>query len=85
MWLWPPRRYIWLLIILKVSSPDIITIPEAVITCLFLAVLVGNAYAVDVHWGSAKKVMEQKIVGIRGGSGGASRRTRRPSSHDMAA
>jgi len=67
--LWSLWAYIWLLIILKVSSPDIITIPEAVITCLFLAVLVGNAYAVDVHWGSAKKVMEQKIVGIRGGSG----------------
>jgi len=61
--------YVWLLIILKVSSPDIITIPEAVITCLFLVVLIGIAYFADVHYGDAKIAAgnaASKVVGIRG-------------------
>ena len=61
--------YVWLLIILKVSSPDIITIPEAVITCLFLVVLIGIAYFADVYYGDAKIAAgnaASKVVGIRG-------------------
>lgn len=61
--------YVWLLIILKVSSPDIITVVEAVFTCLFLVVLIGIAYFADVYYGDAKiaaGVMSQKMVGLRG-------------------
>lgn len=65
--------YVWLLIILKVWTPDVITVAEAVITCLFLAVLIGIAYFADVYYGDAKLaagVMSQKMVGLRSVSTG---------------
>merc|ERR1739844_106078 len=42
--------YIWLLIILKVSSPNIVSIWEAVLTFLMFPILVVVAYAGDKGW-----------------------------------
>ena len=42
--------YIWLLIILKVSSPNVVSIWEAVLTFLMFPILVVVAYAGDKGW-----------------------------------
>ena len=42
--------YIWLLIILKVSSPNVVDIWEAVLTFLMFPILVVVAYASDKGW-----------------------------------
>jgi len=42
--------YIWLLIILKVSSPNVVDMWEAIITFLFFPILVVLAYCADKGW-----------------------------------
>ena len=42
--------YLWLLIVLKASSPDVIDIWEAALTFLFFPLLVLIAYAADKRW-----------------------------------
>jgi solute carrier family 8 (sodium/calcium exchanger) len=42
--------YLWLLIVLKASSPDVIEIWEAVLTLIYFPVLVLVAYAADKRW-----------------------------------
>ena len=42
--------YIWLLVILKWSSPDEVSIWEAVLTFLFFPILVVIAYSADKGW-----------------------------------
>ena len=42
--------YIWLLIILKWSSPDEVYLWEAIVTFLFFPILVLIAYAADKQW-----------------------------------
>ena len=42
--------YIWLLIILMVSSPDVVEPWEAVLTFLFFPLLTGLAFAADKGW-----------------------------------
>ena len=42
--------YLWLIIILKASSPDVVDIWEAVLTFMFFPILVLVAYAADKKW-----------------------------------
>ncbi len=42
--------YIWLLIILKWSSPKVVSLVEAVLTFAFFPILVLVAYAADKRW-----------------------------------
>merc|ERR1719445_1757411 len=42
--------YVWLLIILKVSTPDVVDVWEAVMTFLFFPILVVVAYCADKGW-----------------------------------
>ena len=42
--------YIWLLVILKWSSPGVVTMLEAVLTFAFFPILVVVAYAADKRW-----------------------------------
>ena len=42
--------YLWLLVVLKLSSPDVIEIWEAVLTFIFFPILVLVAYAADKRW-----------------------------------
>lgn len=42
--------YVWLVIVLKFSSENVIDIWEAVLTCLFFPILVCIAYAADKRW-----------------------------------
>jgi len=42
--------YIWILIILKVSSPNVVDLWEAILTFLFFPILVVLAYAGDKGW-----------------------------------
>jgi len=42
--------YLWLLIILKYSSPNVIDIWEAIVTFVFFPVLLVSAYAADQGW-----------------------------------
>lgn len=44
--------YLWMVLILSVSSPDVVDITEAVLTFAFLPVLIWSSYTVDLHgWG----------------------------------
>ena len=42
--------YLWLIIVLKASSPDVIEIWEAALTFMFFPILVMIAYAADKRW-----------------------------------
>ena len=42
--------YIWFLIILMVSSPDVVEPWEAILTFLFFPILTGLAFAADKGW-----------------------------------
>jgi len=39
--------YVWLVVILKVTSPDVVTVPEALITFAFFPLLVALAFSLD--------------------------------------
>ena len=39
--------YLWLIIILTVWTPNVVTVPEAVLTFLFFPILVCSAYGAD--------------------------------------
>jgi Ca2+/Na+ antiporter len=42
--------YIWLYIVLLITTPNIVTLPEALITFLFFPMLVALAFAADKNW-----------------------------------
>jgi len=42
--------YVWLLVILKVSSPNVVEIWESVLTFLFFPILVVIAFSADKGW-----------------------------------
>ena len=44
--------YVWLLIMVKFSTPEIITLIEAIITCCLMVVLLLIAYYVDTRMGA---------------------------------
>ena len=46
--------YIWMYIVLKVWSPDYVTIPESILTLIFLGLLIAFAYCAD-KWNQGKK------------------------------
>jgi solute carrier family 8 (sodium/calcium exchanger) len=62
--------YIWLLIILMVSSPNVVEVWEAVLTFLFFPILTGLAFAADKGWldKCASKVAptESRVTAIGG-------------------
>ncbi len=55
--------YIWLLLILKVLSPNVIEIWEALMTLLFFVVLVGTVYVADKKF-CLKMLKKRKAVNI---------------------
>jgi len=59
--------YIWLFIMVIVSSPERITIAEGVITCVLLVCLIAHAYIVDKY--SQKRQENAKIKSITGTKG----------------
>jgi len=59
--------YVWLLLIVVVISPEVITISEAVITCIFLLILIIQAYAVD-RWSTIQSTKKYKTVSGKGGA-----------------
>eukprot|EP00908_Phaeocystis_cordata_P011090 Transcript_21930.p1 GENE.Transcript_21930~~Transcript_21930.p1 ORF type:complete len:847 (+),score=396.79 Transcript_21930:160-2700(+) len=71
---WSVFAYIWLLIMLIVWTPDIITVAEAALTCVFLVILILQAYAIDVYWdrvrqkASAALGSTKKLINMRTGS-----------------
>eukprot|EP00850_Spirogloea_muscicola_P003048 SM000012S25310 [mRNA] locus=s12:228229:231058:- [translate_table: standard] len=48
--LWSLWAYLWLLVILKFSSPNVVTVWEAAVTVLHMPVLMLHAYAEDQRW-----------------------------------
>merc|ERR1712020_452794 len=42
--------YVWLLVILKVSSPNVVDVWESVLTFLFFPILVVIAFSADKGW-----------------------------------
>jgi len=46
--------YVWLLIILQASSPDVVTLPEALITFILFPVLASLAFAADKNYCTTK-------------------------------
>ena len=48
--------YVWLLFILAVNSPNVVDLPEAIISFLFFVILVVLAYLADIKWLSKKQV-----------------------------
>ena len=55
--------YVWLLIILRATTPDVITLAEGILTLLFFFVLLGIAYVADVY---PPKFLRSKILRTRG-------------------
>lgn len=47
--------YVWLLVVLEFSSPNVVESWEAALTFLFFPMLVGIAYAADQNWKCGKK------------------------------
>jgi Ca2+/Na+ antiporter len=58
--------YVWLLIIVLASSPEVITITEGVLTCVLLFMLIAMAYYADIKSTAAHK---KKIIGTMGPAG----------------
>ena len=61
--------YIWLLIILMVSSPDVVEPWEAILTFLFFPILTGLAFAADKGWldkCASKVAPESRVTAIGG-------------------
>ena len=55
--------YLWLVIIVSVSSPEVVSVWEAVVTLLLLPILVVLAYMADVGWlGEWGKTLEVRIA-----------------------
>jgi solute carrier family 8 (sodium/calcium exchanger) len=63
---WSVWAYVWLFIILIVWTPDIITVAEAALTIGFLAILIIQAYAVDVYWDQGKAKAVKALDTARG-------------------
>lgn len=52
--------YVWMVFILSATTPDIVTIPEAIITLLMFPVLISTAYAADVGMFNCRQVEEDE-------------------------
>ncbi|KAK3255675.1 hypothetical protein CYMTET_35150, partial [Cymbomonas tetramitiformis] len=52
---WSVWAYLWMLIVLTVWTPGVVTIPEAVITLLYFPTFVSLAYCQDQNWWMEKE------------------------------
>lgn len=60
--------YLWLIVILMLSSPDVVEPWEGILTFLFFPLLVGLAYGADRNWFSSSAVSpHQHILQVGGG------------------
>jgi len=62
--------YVWLLIILMGSSPDVVTVTEGLITFFFFPILVILAYLADKGYCSKAQNVAKRTVGIRSATEG---------------
>ena len=62
--------YLWILIILQFSTPNIVTVEEGVATFMFFPALVAASYAADQGWFRSKKVLPDAAARIGEVSGG---------------
>jgi solute carrier family 8 (sodium/calcium exchanger) len=59
--------YLWLLIILMLWTPDVVTTIEGTMTFLFFPIVVGIAFAADRNWFGADKIQPNAhIIGFQG-------------------
>ena len=63
--------YLWLIIILKLITPDVVDVWEGVLTFLYFPIVVGLAYAADRNWFKSEKIAPRglgggHIIGISG-------------------
>jgi solute carrier family 8 (sodium/calcium exchanger) len=58
--------YLWLLVILSVSSPNVVTVTEALLTFIFFPVLVWISYLADIKFFSERKIVPSHIVRLGG-------------------
>jgi len=56
--------YIWLLIIVIAWTPEVITLTEGIITCVFMVLLLAQAYWADTRWDAFVK--KYTSVGVNG-------------------
>ena len=62
---WSMFAYVWLLIVLKWSSPNVVDIWEALLTLAFFPLLVLSAWCQDKSWWKHKFLKRRHSVGTR--------------------